>query len=238
MKNEAVDTAAPQFDTLQRWRLFWLLAALASIVELIVWREVDWNSSEDLELLIGFNWRLAAPYFLLVFFASPLQRVFPGVLSQWLLGNRRYLGLAFAVVCGWQLATIVLLGRKYPAALASIHANPFQYLEDVIFTMIAAMTVTSFGAVNRHISAATWRRIHKTGIYLLGGLFTVSYVIATIYIPDVKYVVLAAAFVAAWLLRAVVWWRRRHSWLHGWALFWAMAAVINAIAMGTWASAH
>ena len=78
-------------------------------------------------------------------------------------------------------------------------------------------------------------RIHKTGIYLLGGLFTVSYVVAAIYVLDVKYVVIAAAFVVAWLLRGVVWWQRRHSWLHGWALFWAMAAVINAIAMGVWA---
>ena len=160
MKHKTADTATRlHFATLQRWRLFWLLAALASIVELTLWRTVDWRSSEDLELLIGFNWRLAAPYFLFVFFASPLQRVFPGVLSRWLLGNRRYLGLAFAVVCGWQVATIVLLGRRYPDTLASIHANPFQYLEDVIFAMIAVMTLTSFGAVNRHISAATWRRM-------------------------------------------------------------------------------
>ena len=46
---------------------------------------------------------------------------------------------------------------------------------------------------------------------------------------------IAAVFVAAWLLRAVVWWRRRDVWLHGWGLFWAMAALINAIAMATWA---
>jgi hypothetical protein len=81
MKNQTAGTAPrSHLGTLQRWRLFWLLAALASIVELIAWRTVDWRSSEDLELLIGFNWRLATPYFLLVFFASPLQRVFPGVL--------------------------------------------------------------------------------------------------------------------------------------------------------------
>jgi len=236
MKMTTADTVTHRHaGTLQHWRLFWLLAAVASMIELIAWRTVDWSSSEDWEQLIGFNWRLAAPYFLLVFFASPLQRVFPGELSRWLLGNRRYLGLAFAVVCGWQLATIVLLGRRYPEALALIHANPFQYLEDVIFTMIAVMTLTSFGAVNRHISAAAWRRIHKTGIYLLGGLFTVSYVVAAIYVLDVKYVVIAVAFVAAWLLRAVVWWQRRHSWLQGWALFWAMAAAINTLAMGVWA---
>ena len=62
--------------------------------------------------------------------------------------------------------------------------------------MIALMTLTSLGGVNRHISAAAWRRIRKTGIYLLGGLFTVSYVVAAIYVLDAKYVVFAAAFVA------------------------------------------
>jgi hypothetical protein len=44
MKNKTADTAPhSHFGTLQRWRLFWLLSALACIVELIAWRTVDWT---------------------------------------------------------------------------------------------------------------------------------------------------------------------------------------------------
>jgi sulfoxide reductase heme-binding subunit YedZ len=222
-------------DPLRGWALFWLLATLVSIVELIAWHTIDMRSPEDVQLLIGFNWRLATPYFLLTFSASSLQRLFPSASARWMLTNRRYLGLAFATVCGWQLATIAMLGWRFPDVLAQFHSNSFQFVEDVAFTIIALMTLTSFNAISRRIGLTAWRRLHKTGIYVLAALFTVNHVNVVMHAPDFEHIAFAMAFAAAWLLRGAVWWQRRRIFLHGWALFWAMSALVNAVVLVTWA---
>ena len=188
-----------------------------------------------MQLLIGFNWRLATPYFLLTFSASSLQRLFPSAPARWTLTNRRYLGLAFATVCVWQLATIAMLGWRFPDVLAQFHSNSFQFVEDAVFTIIALMSLTSFDAINRRIGVTAWRGLHKTGIYVLAAVFTVNYVNVLMHAPDVEHTAFAMAFAAAWLLRGVVWWKRRRTYLHGWALFWAMSALVNALVLVTWA---
>jgi len=219
--------------TLQGWRLFWVLALTASVIELAAWHTIDWRSGSDIRLLIGFNWRLSAPYFLLAFSASALQRLFPCAFTRWLLANRRYFGLAFASVAAWQLATIVYLGTHFHAELADIHSDSFQYVEDLIFVMLILMSVTSFRPVNRHMRPTTWRRLHSTGIYLLGGLFTVNFLYSTVNATDITYLAITSAFALAWGLRTSVWWRRRATF-QGWKLFWALFGCETAAILGTW----
>ena len=215
--------------------MFWLLAALISIVELIAWQTIDMRSPQDVQLLIGFTWRLATPYFLLTFSASSLQRLFPSAPSRWLVINRRYIGLAFATACGWQLATISMLGWRFPDVLAEFHSNSFQFVEDVFFAIIALMTLTSFDAIKRHISSTAWRRLHKTGIYVVAALFTANFAGIVMRAPDSKYIAIAMAFAAAWFLRGIVWWQHRRTFLHGRSLFWAMSALVNAVVLVAWA---
>ena len=218
---------------LKGWRLFWVLALTTSLIELLAWQTIDWRSGSDVRLLIGFNWRLSAPYFLLTFSASALQRLIPSTLTRWLLSNRRYFGLAFASVAAWQLVTIVFLGTHFRAELADIHSDSFQYIEDLIFVVLVLMSVTSFHPVSRHMRPATWRRLHSTGIYLLGGLFTVNFLYATVNATDATYLVISSAFALAWALRALVWWRRR-AMFEGRKLFWALFGLTNAAVLGTW----
>jgi methionine sulfoxide reductase heme-binding subunit len=218
---------------LKGWRLFWVLAVATSVIELLAWQAIDWRSGSDVRLLIGFNWRLSAPYFLLAFTASALQQLFPSALTRWLLANRRYLGLAFASVAGWQLVTIVFLGTHFRAELEDIHSDSFQYVEDLIFVTLVLMTVTSFRPVSRHMRLATWRRLHSTGIYLLGGLFTVNFLYFTVTATDATYLAIMSAFVVGWALRAAVWWRRRATFQQ-WKLFWALFGFANAAVLGTW----
>jgi len=218
---------------LQGWRLFWVLAVTTSVIELLAWQTIDWRSGSDVRVLIGFNWRLSALYFLLTFTGSALQQLFPSLLTRWLLANRRYFGLAFASVAGWQLVTIVILSRHFRPELEDIHSESFQYVEDLIFVVLVLMTVTSFRPVSRHMRPATWRRLHSTGIYLLGGLFTVNFLYAAVNATDTTYLVIIAAFALAWGLRVAVWWRRRGRF-EGWKLFWALFGFANASVLGTW----
>ena len=218
---------------LQGWPLFWILAAVLSALELRLVTALNWSSAVDIRWLIGMNWRLAAPYFLLTFTASSLQRLFPGRTTRWLLANRRYFGLAFAVGALCQLLPIAILALRFHPALADIHAASEQYGEDLIYLALVLMTVTSFRATNRFLSPTNWRRLHSAGIYLLGGLYGVSYVYFALNEPDITYVLLCIAFVLAWGLRAAVWWRRRPE-LHGKRLFWLLAGVTNGAMLASW----
>src|SRR5215469_11362124 len=101
---------------LQGWPLFWILAAALLALELRLVTALDWSSAADIRWLMGMNWRLAAPYFLVTFTASALQRLFPSRTTRWLLANRRYFGLAFAVGALCQLAPIATLALRFPPA--------------------------------------------------------------------------------------------------------------------------
>jgi hypothetical protein len=218
---------------LQGWPLFWILAAGLLAVELRLVTVIHWSSATDIRWLMGMNWRLAAPYFLLTFTASPLQRLFPSRTTRWLLANRRYFGLAFAVGALCQLAPIVTLALRFRPALADIHSESSQFGEDVIYLTLVLMTVTSFRATSRYLSRTTWRRLHSAGIYLLGGLYGLAYVYFALNKPTITYVLLGLAFVLAWGLRAAMWWRRRAE-LQGKKLLWVLIGVTNGAMLASW----
>ncbi len=218
---------------LQGWPLFWILAFALLALELRLVTAVNWSSATDIRWLMGMNWRLAAPYFLLAFTASSLQRLFPGRTTRWLLANRRYFGLAFAAGALCQLAPIATLALRFHPALADIHAASEQYGEDLIYLTLVLMTVTSFRVTNRYISPTTWRRLHSAGIYLLGGLYGVTYVYFALNEPNITYILLCVAFLLAWGLRGTVWWKRR-SELRGRRLFWLLAGITNGAMLISW----
>jgi hypothetical protein len=218
---------------LEGWPLFGLLAALLVTIELWLVRLIDWSSPDDIRWLMGIHWRLAAPYFLLTFAASPLYRLFPGPTTRWLASNRRYLGLAFAVGASFQLAPIATLALRFPPALAAVHSESSQYGEDLIFLTLTLMTVTSFRFGSRHLSGKAWRRLHASGMYLLAGLYAVSYVYFALHATDLTYVVLALAFVLAWGLRAGAWWRRREEFRDR-KFFWALFGLTNGLMLASW----
>ena len=218
---------------LQGWTLFWLLATSLLAAELRFVTVIDWSNPTDIRWLMGINWRLAAPYFLLTFAASPLQQLFPSRATRWLLANRRYFGLAFAVGAFCQLPPIVTLALRFQPTLADIHSASSQFGEDCIYLTMVLMAVTSFRAASRHLSRTMWRRLHASGIYLLAGLYGVSYVYFALYETTATYIVLGTAFLIVWGLRAAVWWRRRTD-LVGRKLFWALAGLTNGVMLAAW----
>jgi hypothetical protein len=194
---------------LEGWILFGFLAAALLTVELRFVSVIDWSNPIDIRWLMGINWRLAAPYFLLTFAASPLRQLFPSRVTRWLLANRRYVGLAFAVGAFCQIPPIVTLARHFQPALADIHSASSQFGEDCIYLTITLMAVTSFRVTSRYLTRTAWRRLHASGMYLLAGLYGVSYVYFALHETTATYVLLATAFVIVWGLRAAVWWSRR-----------------------------
>ena len=91
-----------QNQWINKWPLFWLVSipiSLAVIVEMV---GTDLSKGEGVSHMIGYSVSFAVPIIFLVVAISPLQKLFPGPFTNWMLRNRKYIGLCFAVAMGWQ----------------------------------------------------------------------------------------------------------------------------------------
>jgi len=104
--------------------------------------------------------------FLLFFFtftASSLARIAPTPTTRFLLRNRRYIGLSFALVMATHLV-LVLSNLMMTNA-----TKPLVFLVGggVAYAFLGLMVLTSNNAAVRALGAKRWKRLHKTGSYIL-----------------------------------------------------------------------
>jgi len=190
---------------LQSWRLFFLLAALLSVAIAAKLPSVDLHARQGLLTMIERAVRCALPFFLVAFSASSLAVLFPGPFTRWLLANRRYIGLTFAVGMLWHFSFIALLQYREHAITFSLVIA----LDLIGATFLVAMTVTSFPRLSRWLSRAGWRRLHKTGVYVIWGLATYIYLQRLPQAHGIRAYLPIAVLLAAGLLRAAAWAQQR-----------------------------
>ena len=148
---------------LNSWRLFWLLALAVSVVICLGLPHRDFHTARDTEYMVLRSVRASLPLFLVAFTASALAVLWPHPFTRWLLANRRYFGLAFALGMAWHLSFVAYFLSRF-----GNHINLRAELADVVgLVFLIAMTVTSFRPVSRHLSMRAWRALHKTGIYAI-----------------------------------------------------------------------
>jgi len=128
----------------------------------------DFSSPQDLSAMIQYSVRWAVPFIFLVIATSALFRLFPGRSTRWLLRNRRYIGLCFAVAMAWQGAFIFIVSFSHSAH----YYSEIYLLRDELegssgYLFLAAMTLTSFGLFRRRLSAEQWRFLHLSGVIFL-----------------------------------------------------------------------
>jgi methionine sulfoxide reductase heme-binding subunit len=156
---------------------------------------------EGLGVVIRMTARAAVLLFLPVFAASSLRRFHRSPFTAWLLRNRRYLGVSFAVVHFTHLGVLAASAIRAPTEffarngnLATLGGGGLAYL------LLAAMTVTSFDRTAAWLGRAWWSRLHLAGMYLLWLIFLQSYAGRATSEP-VPHALLALALVAALVLR-------------------------------------
>ena len=151
--------------------------------------------------------RLGAIVFSLVFAASSLNALFRTAWSRWLLRNRRYLGLGFGVIHLGHGALILLL--------AALHPVSFQATTDAVsliggsigYVFVILMMATSSDGAVRLLGRRRWQALHKTGMYVLWGIFVFSYAPRAALAP--RYIPIVLILLAAFAVRVVVFFRRR-----------------------------
>lgn len=156
---------------LERWRLFWVLALLVSTAICVALPSADFHTDRGTESVILHTVFCALPIFVVAFTASSLVALWPSRATRWVLANRRYIGLAFAVGMAWHFSFVAYYFSQF--------GNPLNVrdlaLDLIGLCFLVAMTLTSFRPFARRLRPVNWRRLHKTGIYTLWILPTFFY---------------------------------------------------------------
>jgi len=140
------------------------------------------------------------------FAASSAQQIWRAAWSRWLLRNRRYLGVSFAVSHAVHLFAIValarILGDRFELDQVTLVAG------SLAFVILFLMAATSFDRTAAWLGRRAWLILHRTGMYYLWYVFFVTYLPSALqssfYVPHVL-VLLAALSVriaARWNARA------------------------------------
>jgi methionine sulfoxide reductase heme-binding subunit len=190
---------------LRGWRLFGVLAATVSAAICTALPRTDFRSARGTEHIILHSVHCALPFFVLAFVASSLAVLFPGRLSRWLLSNRRYFGLTFAVGMAWHVSFVAYSFAVFGRGLNFIAIA----LDLTALAFLIAMTLTSFAVFSRHLSTAAWRTLHKSGAYAIWLVATDIFFDSVRTRPDAFHVAALSVMAGAWGLRVLAWIRTR-----------------------------
>jgi DMSO/TMAO reductase YedYZ heme-binding membrane subunit len=161
-------------DPIRGWRLVGALSAVIAAATLL-FAARDGFDEQGLRMALHFTARTSLILFLLVFSASSLRKLWPGAQTQWLLRNRRYLGLSFAASHAMHAAAIVAFALAAPLAFREATSAATFVFGGIGYAFIVALAATSFDRTAAAIGPRAWRVLHKTGAFYLWAQFTVSF---------------------------------------------------------------
>ena len=186
-----------------------------SIVMVVAMAGTDMSNGSGVSHMIGFSVKWAVPFVYLVIAASAAPVLFPGSLSTWLLRNRKYLGLCFAVAMAWQGLFIFLMSSFF----RDYYFEEVFYFRDELegstgYIFLTAMVLTSFQFGRKYLSQPQWKLLHRFGlIYLWAYPFSVYWWGVARYYGDpqpIDYVFYWTGFLA-FALRIVAWGKKRRA---------------------------
>jgi hypothetical protein len=151
----------------------WASGAIAAMVAVIL--AVAGTDEEGIRIVIRATARSSVLLFGAAFAASALARTWPGPASRWLLANRRYLGVSFAVSHLVHLLALFALAGWSGRRLVALAGVPVVVLGGVGYAFVVAMTATSFDRSAAWLGARRWQRLHTAGVWYLWTIFVVSF---------------------------------------------------------------
>lgn len=118
--------------------------------------------------------RTSLVLFLLAWSASSLHALWRHPSTRWLLANRRYLGVSFAVSHG--IHGVLIWTRAYVSGMTAAVDNLSGLAGgSLAFLFLAAMTITSFDRPAAALGRRRWKLLHTAGGYWILFIFTASY---------------------------------------------------------------
>jgi len=151
---------------------YWLfgattVAALATVMAPLAAFGV---TEQGWQLAARYTVRVSFPLFLLAYLARPLTAFWRTETTIWLLRNRRYLGLSFALAHTIHLGALtsyfVFIGEM--PGMEAVIGGGIAYA--LMFVMAATSNDQSVKALGRN-----WARLHTVGLHYLWRIFLVTY---------------------------------------------------------------
>ena len=142
--------------------------------------------------------RVALLFFVVAYAASPLRRLWRRPASAWLLRNRRYVGLSFAVAMGFHALAILALALRLGPGF---EIDPISFTGgSLAYAFTALQAATSSDRAYAALGPARWRALHRGGMHAIWIVFAVTELPVALDSP--LHFALAALLVAAAGLRA------------------------------------
>lgn len=158
-------------------------------------------NEEGLALAIRSTAQTSFALFMSAFVASALLKLWPTHFTKWLRGNRRYLGVSFAVSHTFHVLAITALA-VHSSGRSIQDRDMFELSAGALgYAFIYAMAITSFDRTARWLGPERWRILHRVGLYYIWAIFMVSYGGRALF--SASYRPVAAALIAALLLRVM-----------------------------------
>jgi methionine sulfoxide reductase heme-binding subunit len=188
---------------LEGWPLVgWTGLGVATLVGAILLTRGSGEAA--VHLILRTTARTSFLLFMSAFLASALRRLWRIPLTGWMLRNRQYLGVSFAVSHGFHglailTAALVWHERLHPVVVA---------FGGLGYLFIAAMTATSFDRTAAWLGARRWRALHGVGVHYIWAIFFLNFV--ALGVRSAFYLPFATLAAAAPIIRLAAWWKSRH----------------------------
>ena len=146
---------------LQRWKIVkWSTFFIGVVFALILL--LNGINEASFRIAIRFTARSSCVLFLLAFCASSLRKFQSTPFTNWLLHNRRFLGLSMAVSPGYH--AIAIAGVAILTAENMVRDN---HGANLGYVFIMLMTITSFQHTAAILGRRNWIILHTVGMYYL-----------------------------------------------------------------------
>ena len=185
------------------WNLTKILSLLLISNTIITLYILDIKDKETISVLIRSTAKLSFVLFMMAFSASSVYYFWKNSFTKWLLSNRRYIGVSFAVSHYLHLLALLLMTFYISFNVFEDRGLFPTIAGGIAYAFITVMTITSFDKTRNLLSPKNWKRVHTIGGYLLWIIFAKS------YLPNLHDNIIAALFsvvlIVVFLLRILKW---------------------------------
>jgi methionine sulfoxide reductase heme-binding subunit len=178
------------------WSIVGLSALIIGMMLAIIWL-IHGVDESGMRMAIRATARTSCVLFLSAFVASALRRLWPNIFTQWLLKNRRYLGVSMAVSHTYH--AIAWSGLWFVTSGVSPQFDPLGILG---YVFLFGMTITSFDRSAVWIGKRAWKILHNAGMHYFWLAFTFEFGTKIVKSMPI-YLPLTILLVVAILLRLV-----------------------------------
>lgn len=178
------------------WNIVALSALTIGMMLAVIWL-IHGVGEAGMRVAIRATARTSCILFLSAFVAAALRRLWQNTFTEWLLKNRRYLGLSMAVSHTYH--AIAWSGLWLATSGASPQFDPLGILG---YVFLFGMTVTSFERSAAWIGRRGWKILHNAGMHYFWLAFTFEFS-TKIAKSAIVYLPLTVLLVAAIMIRVI-----------------------------------